>query len=155
MPTLNAPAPDFTLPTSNKDTLTLSSLRGQKVIIAFFPAAFTGVCTQELCTFNDALAKLNEANAAVIGISVDGPLSLSAFGSQNNINFTLLSDHQRQVTNSYDVAFHNFANAPGYTVAQRSIFIVDEDGILRYSWVAPNPGVEPDYSDVIQTAASL
>lgn len=155
MATLNAPAPDFTLPTTSEGPLTLSSLQGQKVILAFFPAAFTGVCQKEMCTLNDALSKLNEANARVLGISVDGPLSLNEFATQNQLKFTLLSDHQRQATHAYGVAFENFAGAPGYTVANRAVFIIDESGVLRFSWIAPNPGVEPNYDDVLARATSL
>ena len=155
MPTLNTAAPDFSLRSTDGDYLTLSSLKGQTVILAFFPGAFTGVCQKELCTFNDALSQLNEANARVIGISVDGPLALGAFGSQNNLDFPLLSDHQRTVTNTYDLAFPNFAATEGYTVAQRAIFILDAEGVIRYRWIAPNPGVEPNYEEVLQNAANL
>ena len=155
MVALNESAPDFTLRSTEGDTLTLSNLKGQTVLIAFFPAAFTGVCQKELCTFNDALARLNEANVSVLGISVDGPLALGAFGSQNHLEFPLLSDHQRAVTTAYDIEFHNFAATEGYTVAQRAVFIVDAAGIVRYKWIAPNPGVEPNYDEVLQAATSL
>ena len=155
MTTTNQPAPDFKLRSTAGEYQSLSSLRGQTVILAFFPAAFTGVCQAQLCTFNDSLSKLNESNAKVFGISVDGPLALGAFGSQNNIAFPLLSDHQRTTITDYDITIANFAATEGYTVAKRSVFIIDAEGMIRYRWIAPNPGVEPNYDEVIQAAASL
>jgi glutaredoxin-dependent peroxiredoxin len=154
MPTLNAPAPSFNLFNTARQGVSLESLKGQTVILAFFPAAFTGVCQKELCTFNDSLSTLNAASATVFGISVDGPFALSAFKTQNDIAFELLSDHARTATNDYGVAVENFAGTGGYTVAQRSVFIVNANGDLAYSWVAPNPGVEPDYQAVIEVATN-
>ncbi|MBR59226.1 MAG: peroxiredoxin [Myxococcales bacterium] len=148
MPELNALAPDFDLRSTNGDNITLSGLRGQKVVLAFYPAAFTGVCEKEMCTFRDSLSGFNTMNATVLGISVDLPFSIGAFAKQNELNFPLLSDHDRTTIHAYDVAFPNFAGLPGYTVAQRAVFVVDEEGILRYQWTAPNPGVEPDYDEV-------
>jgi len=152
MPVLNAPAPNFTLRNTVKEDVTLESFKGQTVVLAFFPAAFTGVCQTEMCTFNESLSALNAASTTVFGISVDGPFALGAFKSQNGLAFELLSDHAREATTAYDIAVENFGGADGYTVAQRSVFIVNADGNLAYSWVAPNPGVEPDYHAVIEAA---
>ena len=84
--------------------MTLSAHRGKHVVLAFFPAAFTGVCTKELCTFRDSLAQLNEANAIVFGISADGPWALKEFANQQRLNFPLLSDFHRTTIESYGVA---------------------------------------------------
>ena len=154
MVSLNAPAPSFNLRSTAQENVTLESLKGQTVILAFFPAAFTGVCQKELCTFNDSLSALNAASATVFGISVDGPFALGAFKSQNDLAFELLSDHAREATTAYEVAVENFAGTDGYTVSQRAVFIVNADGNLAYSWIAPNPGVEPDYQAVIEAATN-
>jgi peroxiredoxin len=148
MAELNAQAPDFTLHRTKTDTVTLSNLRGQKVVLAFFPAAFTGVCEKELCTFRDSLADLTDLNATVLGISVDGPFANLAFAGKNDINFPILSDYRREVTRAYDVALDDFAGLSGYTASKRAVFIVDEVGKISYKWIAPNPGVEPNYDEV-------
>ena len=122
-------------------------------MLAFYPAAFTGVCEKELCTFRDSLSSLNEVNATVLGISVDAPFSNGAFASKNDINFDLLSDYSRETVRAYGVALDDFAGMQGYTASKRAVFIVDEGGSVIYEWVGPNPGVEPDYS-AVQAALS-
>ncbi len=148
MAELNAPAPGFTLLDTNRKAVSLSDFKGQKVVVAFFPAAFTGVCTKEMCTFRDSMAALNDLNATVLAISADAPFSNGAFATQNGLNFPVLSDYNRETIAAYGVALENFAGMAGYTAAQRSVFIVDAEGTLSYSWIAPNPGVEPDYDAV-------
>lgn len=115
------------------------------VVLAFFPGAFTGVCTKEMCTFRDSLSKFNSANAKVFGISVDSPFSNKAFKDANKLNFSVLSDYDRKAVEAYGVPLENFAGLNGYTAAQRAVFIVDKNGVVRAKWVAENPGVEPDY----------
>ena len=141
-------APDFTLLDHARQKVTLSELRGAKVVLAFFPAAFTGVCEKELCTFRDSLAELNGLNAKVFGICVDAPFANAAFASKNNLGFPILSDYARAAVAAYGVSHDDFAGMPGYTAAKRSVFIVSENGTVTYEWVAPNPGVEPDYAAV-------
>ena len=142
------PAPNFTLFDNARQPVSLESFRGSKVVIAFFPAAFTGVCEKELCTFRDSLAELNGLNAKVLGISVDAPFANAAFAAKNGLNFPILSDYARAAVGAYGVVHENFAGMPGYTAAKRSVFVVDEKGNVTYEWVAPNPGVEPDYAAV-------
>ncbi len=141
-------APDFTLINHKRERVTLSSLRGQKVVLAFFPAAFTGVCQKELCAFRDALADLNALNATVLGISVDAPFSNAAFAEKNGVNFPILSDYAREATRAYDVALDDFAGMPGYTASKRAVFVVNAEGAIAWAWEGPNPGVEPDYAAV-------
>ncbi len=148
MSMLGTPAPDFTLPDTDRKAITLSELRGKKVVLAFFPAAFTGVCKKELCTFRDALADFNGLNATVLGISVDAPFSNGEFARQNEVNFPVLSDYTRKTVEAYGVALPDFAGLVGYTASKRAVFIVGEDGNISYEWVGPNPGVEPDYAAV-------
>ena len=144
-------APEFNLLKNKSDRVSLASLRGKKVVIAFFPAAFTSVCEKELCSFRDSLAELNGLDATVLGISVDAPFSNVAFAEKNKLTFPVLSDYTREATRAYDVALDDFAGMVGYTAAKRAVFVVDKEGVIRYAWVGPNPGVEPDY-DAIEAA---
>ena len=148
-------APEFTLYDSDRQQQTLSGFRGKNVVLAFFPGAFTGVCTTEMCTFRDRVDQFNSVDAQVLGISVDGAIAQKVFSDQNNLNFPLLSDFARQVVNQYDVALENFGGMEGYVAAKRAVFVVDKEGVVRYKWVGPNPGVEPDYDEVRQAIAGL
>ena len=146
---VNEAAPDFTLFDTERNQVSLSGLRGSKVVIAFYPAAFTGVCTAEMCTFRDSMEALNQANAKVLGISADSPWSNGAFSQKNQVNFPLLSDFDRATIRAYGVAFENFGGMPGYTASQRAVFIVNEEGVITYRWVGENPGVQPNYDEVL------
>ena len=148
-------APDFKLYDVDRKERSLSEFRGKKVVLAFYPGAFTGVCTTEVCTFRDRMDSLNSLNAQVLGISVDGAFAQKVFSDQNNLNFPLLSDFQRQAVNDYGVALPNFAGMEGYVAAQRAVFVVDNGGVVRYKWIAPNPGVEPDYDEIQAELAKL
>ena len=141
-------APDFSLYDADRKATSLSDFRGKNVVLAFYPGAFTGVCTTEMCTFRDRMDGLNSLNAQVLGISVDGAFAQKAFSDQNNLNFPLLSDFQRETVNQYDLAIPNFAGMEGYTASKRAVYVVDGEGVVRYAWVGPNPGVEPDYDEV-------
>lgn len=148
MPDIGSDAPDFTLPNTKREAVKLSEQRGKKVVLAFFPAAFTGVCEKELCTFRDSLSLFNDLDAEVYGISVDSPFANAAFAEKNGINFPILSDYARSAVQAYGVAHDDFAGMAGYTAAKRSVFVVDKDGKLAYAWVADNPGQEPNYDEV-------
>ena len=148
MPSINDKAPGFSLPDTSKNRVSLEDYAGKKLVIAFYPAAFTGVCTTELCTFRDAMADFNGLNAEIVGISVDAPFSNGAFAKANDIEFPLLSDYARETVHAYGVALENFAGMDGYTASQRAVFIVNEEGSLSYVWIAPNPGVEPNYDEI-------
>ena len=142
-------APDFALHDGERNIVTGSEFRGQRVVLAFFPAAFTGVCKDELCTFQGSLAKLNAANATVLAISVDAPFTNAAFAEANGVEFPILSDYTRSTVNAYGVALDDFASMAGYTASQRAVFIVDENGDVMWKWVADSPGEQPDYSAVL------
>ena len=141
-------SPEITLYDTEKKLRSLSEFRGKNVVLAFYPGAFTGVCTREMCTFRDTMAKFNELNAQVIGISVDGPFANKAFALQNNLQFPLLSDFSRTVCNQYGGVHDDFAGIKGYTASKRSVFIIDANGIVKYTWISENPGVEPDYDAI-------
>jgi len=155
MPQIGDKAPDFNLPNNKRERVSLESLRGKTVVLAFYPAAFTGVCEKELCSFRDSLTALNDLNATVLGVSVDAPFANAAFAERNQLNFPLLSDYNREAVKAYGVAHDDFAGMPGYTAAKRSVFVIDPNGTIQYAWVGPNPGVEPNYDEVKQAVAGI
>lgn len=144
----NHQAPAFTLFDASRKAVSLSDFAGKTVVLAFFPAVFTGVCTKEMCTFRDSLSAYNQIGAAVLGICVDAPFANAAFAEKNALNFPILSDYERKVTRAYEVALDDFAGLAGYTASKRAVFVIDKSGTIRYRWVAENPGLEPDYNEV-------
>jgi glutaredoxin-dependent peroxiredoxin len=120
---------------------------GRVTVLAFFPAAFTSVCTKELCTFRDAIGDYQRLSAIVYGISVDSPFALAEFKKQQNLSFPLLSDNKHEAIEAYGVVYENLANV-GLTVAARSVFVVDPHGSVSWSWVSNVPTDEPKYEDV-------
>ena len=148
-------APDFTLKNTAKEPISLSNYRGSTVILAFYPGAFTGVCDQEMCAFQDNMAKLNAAEATVIGISVDSPWANAEFARKYNLEFELLSDLDREVVTSYDATFVGLGGIEGYVSANRVVVVIDKAGVIQHRWVAENPGVEPDYDAIVAVAESL
>lgn len=141
-------APAFKAFNHKREEVSLENFSGKKVVLAFFPAAFTGVCEKELCTFRDSLASFNTLNAVVLGVSVDAPFANAAFAEKNNLNFDILSDYDRSMVKDYGVAHDDFAGMAGYTAAKRSVFVVSGDGTVKYAWIADNPGQEPNYDEV-------
>jgi peroxiredoxin len=140
--------PDFILPDADLKPRSLKEFLGQKVVLAFFVGAFTSTCTKEMCEFRDSMARLVNLKAQVIGISVNDPFSNKAFAEKNRLPFPILSDYKREVIKTYGLESPNFAGLNGYTVAKRSIFILDEKGTVRYAWVSDNPAVEPNYQEI-------
>jgi glutaredoxin-dependent peroxiredoxin len=141
-------ASDFTLPDIDMKPRSLKEFIGQKVVLAFFVGAFTATCTKEMCEFRDSMARLIDLNAQVIGVSVNDPYSNKGFAEKNRLSFPILSDYKREVIKTYGLESPNFAGLDGYTVAKRSIFILDKNGIVRYVWVSDNPSVEPNYQEI-------
>ncbi|NHV97565.1 MAG: peroxiredoxin [Thaumarchaeota archaeon] len=141
-------APDFTLRDQDLKQVKLSDYRGKKVVLAFFPGAFTSVCTKEMCSLRDALHNFNKLDAVVLGVSVNDPFTLKGFAERNMLNFPLLSDYDRKVIEMYDIVHRDFAGLKGYSASKRAV-ILDREGVVRYLWVSEDPKVEPDY-DLIQ-----
>ena len=141
-------APDFTLMVAQDRSMVTLSEIGKRVVLAFYPAAFTGVCAAELCNFTDSMVVLNEADATILGISADNVFANKEFADSKGIGFPLLCDVERSAIEAYGLSIHDFG-APGYTASQRAIFIVEPDGTIGYSWIAENPGIEPDYDAVV------
>ena len=148
-------APAFTLYDSEKKQRSLSEFLGKKTVLAFYPGAFTGVCTKEMCTFRDAMAMMGSINAQIVGISVDSPFANKAFGEANKITYPLLSDLNRAVATQYTGIQKDFAMLSGYETAKRSVFVLDATGTVRYAWITDNPGQEPPYDEVKAALASF
>ncbi len=151
MPTTGETAPDFTAPlaTGEVDSITLSDrLEAEApIVLAFFPGAFTSVCTTELCEFQDRLGAFDDLEATVYGISRDSPFTLNEFREQNDLEFGLVSDLNGEIVDDYDITM-DFDDLGVYNVAKRSVFVVNADGEITYAWVSDDPGVEPDYDEV-------
>ena len=145
-------APDFTLVNHDRQKVTLSGLRGTPVVLAFFPAAFSSVCTKELCTFRDSLGQLAATGASVFGISVDTFFALKAFSDQQQFNFPLLSDFNKQVIRDYGVFNEDMIGLKG--IAKRAIFVIDKDDIVRHREVLDDARNEPDYDKVFAALLS-
>jgi len=143
-------APDFALYDYDKKVRKLSEFltKGKKTILAFFPGAFTGTCTQEMCTFRDMYGELEKLNGTVVGVSVDAPFAQKAFAEKNNLKFPLLCDFKREVIKTYDVVWKNLSGVEGYVSAKRAIFVLDGSGKVLYRWVAENPGMLPDFEAI-------
>ena len=141
-------APDFELPDTDMNTHKLSDYRGKSMILAFFPAAESPVCTLEMCKFRDSLADLKESGAEIIGISVDGPFANKVFSKNRQLNFPLLSDYKKETIHKYGIVMKDLGKLNGYNAAKRSIFIVDSNGTTRYKWISDNPLVEPNYDEI-------
>jgi peroxiredoxin len=141
-------APDFTLHDTDLKPRSLKEFLGHKIVLAFFVGAFTSVCTKEMCAFRDSMARLIDLKAQVIGVSVNDPFSNKAFAEKNRLTFPILSDYNRQAVKAYGVETPDFGGLKGYTVAQRSIFIIDKNGIVRYVWTTEDPAIEPDYKEI-------
>ena len=147
-------APDFALYDSEKKQVTLSGLKGQNVLLLFFPLAFTGTCTKELCSVRDNIAWYNNANAKVLGISVDSLHTLARFKEEQKLNFTLLSDFNKDVSAAYGTLYETFGyNMKG--VSKRSAFVIDKDGIVRYAEVLENAGEIPHFEEIQQSLSQL
>jgi len=152
---LGQKAPQFTLVNTDLKATSLSDFAGKNVVLAFYPAAFTGVCQKEMCTFRDGLNDFASANTTVLGVSVDSPFANKEFAAKNGLNFPLLSDISRDVIKHYDVVFNDLAGVKGFTVAKRAVFVIDRQGVIRYKWVAPEPKVEPNYAEVTASVKKL
>ena len=141
-------AHDFTLPDTDLKPRSLKEFLAGKTVLAFFVGAFTSVCTKEMCTFRDSMARLIDLKAQIIGIAVTDPFSNKAFAEKNMLSFTILSDYKREVIKTYGIELPDFTGLAGYTTAKRAIFILDKEGIVRYVWITDNPAVEPNYSEI-------
>lgn len=147
-------APDFTLFNTEKQEVKLSEQKGQNVLLLFFPLAFTSVCTAELCSVRDSLKIYESLKAKPFGISVDSLHTLKKFKEEQHLNFELLSDFNREVSNAYGAIYETF----GYGmrgVSKRAAFVIDENGIIQYAEVLDNAGLQPNFEAIKETLTAI
>lgn len=150
-------APDFTAPLANGDIddVTLSeAVEDGPVVLAFFPGAFTSVCSHEMEAFDDRLDDIADAGATIYGISIDTPFAQNAFRDELGLGFDLVSDSERAIVDDYGIAM-DFAALGVHNLAKRAVFVVDSDREVTYAWVSDDPGVEPDYDEVVSAVQAL
>ena len=151
---VGAKAPDFTLTNQDRQPVTLSEqLKQGPVVLAFFPAAFSGVCTKEMCTFRDSMAELKGVSAQVLGVSVDTFFALKAWADAQGLNFPLLSDFNKDVIRKYDVVNPDMIGLKD--ISKRAVFVIDRGGVVRHREVLDDARNEPDYAKVKQAVAGL
>ena|ERR1700754_2037405 len=147
-------APDFTMYDSAKNKVTLSEQKGQNVLLLFFPFAFTSTCTKELCSVRDNIGWYNNINAKVFGISVDSLYTLAKYKEDQHLNFSLLSDFNKEVSASYGSLYDTFGfGMKG--VSKRSAFVIDKEGVVRYAEILENASEIPNFETIQKTLGSL
>ena len=147
-------APVFTLFSTEKKEVNLSDYKGKNVVLLFFPQAFTGTCTEELCSMRDDIASYENLDAEILAISVDSIFTLARYKEDQKLNFPLLSDFNKDVSQNYGAFYEEFVfNMKG--VSKRSAFVLDKEGIVRYAEVLDNAGELPNFATVKETLTSL
>ena len=147
-------APGFILFDSEKKAVRLADQKNKNVLLLFFPLAFTSVCTKELCEVRDSISLYNNANATVFGISSDSLYTLAKFKQEQNLNFSLLSDYNKETATAYGSLYETFGFGMK-RVAKRSAFVIDKEGIIRYAEVLENAGEVPDFTAIRKVLAEL
>jgi len=155
VPEVGSKAPDFTLPDPGLNMKSLQDFRGKKVVLAFFPAAMSPVCTKEMCSFRDSFAELSQAGAQVVAVSIDGPFANKQFTEMHGLNFPVLSDYARDAVRKYGVVMPDLLHVKQYNAAKRSVFVIDPNGTVKYKWVSDNPLIEPNYDEIKQVIKSI
>lgn len=154
---LQQKAPDFVTKAcdgAKLEDFTLSRELGKEnIVLAFFPLAFTPVCTNELCQFRDSMAQYNSLNARIYGISVDSPFALNAFIKAHGLTFKMLTDFNREISRAYGALHEDLMGLKG--VAKRSVFVLDRNGMLRYKWVSDDPRQLPNFGEITKTLEGL
>lgn len=150
---VGAKAPDFTLPNQDREPVTLSEqLMHGPVVLAFFPAAFSGTCTSEMCRFRDSIAELNRSSARVLGVSTDTFFALKAWADAQRLNFPLLSDFNKEAIRAYGVVNPDMIGLK--EIAKRAVFVIDRHGVVRHREVLEDARHEPDYGKVMQALSA-
>ena len=147
-------APLFSLYSDEKELVQLEGYRGRRLVVLFFPLAFTGVCTEELCTMRDALTEYNALGSDIVAISVDSVFTLAHFKAAEGLNFPLLSDFNKEVSRQYGALYDTFVlGMEG--VSKRAAFVIDGEGVIRYAEVLASAGDQPDYPALRATLTGL
>ena len=151
---VGAKAPDFTLPNQDREPVSLAGeLKNGPVVLAFFPAAFSSICQNEMCTFRDSMTELNKSSAKVLGVSTDTFFAQKAWADQQKLNFPLLSDYNKDVIRKYGVVNADMIGLKD--IAKRAVFVIDKNGVVRHREVLDDARNEPSYDKIKQTLASL
>lgn len=145
-------APDFKLKNTELKEVSLGDFKGKKVVLHFFPLAFTGVCTTQLCTMRDNFGYYDGLNAQVLGISVDSPFTLAKFKEDQAYQFPLLSDFNKETAGAYGALYEDFLGLKG--IAKRSAFVIDEEGKVIYAEVLEDAGNLPDFAAINKVVAA-
>lgn len=154
--TVSQIAPDFSLYDSEKNEVKLAEYKNNKnVLLLFFPLAFTSTCTQELCAVRDDIAKYTNANAQVFGISVDSVYALAKYKEEQDFNFPLLSDFNKEASEAYAIIYDSFTGMNMRGVSKRSAFIIDKQGIVQYAEVLENASDLPNFEAINQKLETL
>lgn len=154
VPQVGSPAPNFSLYDTEKNKVSLEDFKGQNLVILFFPLAFTSVCTAELCSVRDNIALYNNANAKVVGISVDSLFTLGKFKEEQKLNFPLLSDFNKEAANAFGALYQDFVlDMKG--VAKRSAFVIDGQGVVKYAEVLESAGDQPNFAAIQEVLSGL
>lgn len=151
---IGQPAPEFSLYNSEKQKVSLGDFKGKNVLLLFFPQAFTGTCTKELCSTRDNIATYEGANAQVLGISVDSLFTLAKYKEDQHLNFPLLSDFNKTVSGTYGSLYDTFA-FDMHGVSKRSAFVVDKKGIIRYAEVLETASDLPNFEAIQKALESI
>lgn len=147
-------APDFSLIGTEKQPVALADYKGRNLVLLFFPFAYSSTCTKELCMTRDDLTSYNDLGAEVLAVSVDSHHAQKQFQQDNQLNFKLASDFNKEAIHAYGVASERFG--PGYKgVAKRSVFVIDSKGVIRHTEVLEDPGNIPDFEKVKAALRSI
>jgi peroxiredoxin len=147
-------APEFSLYNSDKNKVSLSDFSGKKVVLLFFPQAFSSICTTELCSVRDDIGNYEKVDAQILGISVDSVNSLNRFKQDQGYTFPLLSDFNKDVSRAYDAIYENWVlDMKG--VSKRSAFVIDGEGIIQYAEVLESPADIPNFEAIKETLAKI
>ncbi len=149
LPAAGSPAPDFTLPSTSGSEVTLSKLRGKNVLLAFFPLAFTRVCTTEMCSFTEDYGAFRDADTEVLPISVDSIPTLKEFKSKERISVDLLSDFKREVSRRYGTLLEDRFHS------NRAYILIDRDGIVRWTFAEETPGSRRENAELLERIRAL
>jgi peroxiredoxin len=147
-------APDFTLLNQDREAVTLrDELKKGNVVLAFFPGAFSGTCSSEMCTLRDTMDEFRSVNASVLGISTDTFFALKAWHEQQHPGFPLLSDYNKEVINAYGVVNPDMIGLKN--IAKRAVFVIDRSGLVRYCEILDDARNEPDYAKLNEAAGRI
>ena len=150
--TVGAQAPDFSLaPAPGPERVTLSGLRGDPVVVLFFPLAFSRVCTAEMCQLAEDWSRWERVGAKVLGVSIDSPFVNRKFAEETGVPFPLLSDFNKEAASAYGVLYPEFHGMKG--VSKRAAFVVDRKGTVTYAWVAEDSGLMPPFEEILGAVA--